>query len=85
MIEEDWALCHRVGQVCGAEGTDHLGTAVPCEGQGWERGQEPFSLPQPFFVPYAAVPVMVFPHSHSKSLFEIHRWQAGMACFFMIS
>ena len=37
MIEMDWPLCQRVGQACGAEchlreGTDHLGTAVPCEG-----------------------------------------------------
>ena len=41
---------------------------MPCEGQEWEREQEPVRLPQPFFVPYAAVPVMEFPHSHSKSV-----------------
>ena len=73
MIEVDWALCQRVGQVCGAgchlrEGNDHLATAVPCEGQGWESEQEPVRLPQPFFVLCAAVPVMEFPHSHSKSV-----------------
>ena len=43
MIEVDWALCQRVGQVCGAgchlrEGNDHLATAVPCEGQGVGEG-----------------------------------------------
>ena len=75
MIEVDWALYQRVEQVCGAgchlrEGNDHLGTAVPCEGQGWEREQEPIRLPQPFFVPCAAVPVMEFPHSHSKSVWN---------------
>ena len=56
------------GKVPPLEGTDHLGTAVPCEGHGWEREQEPVRLPQPFFVPCAAVPVMEFLHSHSKSV-----------------
>ena len=36
------------GKVPPLEGTDHLGTAVPCEGHGWESEQEPVRLPQPF-------------------------------------
>ena len=38
------------------------------KGRGWEREQEPNRLPQLFFVRCAAVPVMEFPHSHSKSV-----------------
>lgn len=45
--------------------------------QGLERVQEPLSLSQPFFDLCTAVPMMVFLHSHSKSLFEI---QAASWC-----
>ena len=73
MIEVDWD-CARgwdryMGQ--GAAFEKALITSVlQClvKSRGWEREQEPIRLPQPFFVLCAAVPVMEFPHSHSKSV-----------------
>ena len=82
MIEVDWD-CARgwdryMGQ--GAAFEKALITSVlQClvKSRGWEREQEPIRLPQPFFVPCAAVLVMEFPHRHSKS---VCKTQVGSWC-----